>query len=124
MLDHLNVCQGMLQMIEKMKIDEAGIYSLTKFSSKKGVKCVKDSDHRTLIAHLDVNWLPNRSHLKERIEIYNYKDNKSFEQFQLMTSDNEQLESCFDDEKEDLEVSSSKWLKMLKNIIKVSFKKI
>ena len=41
-----------------------------------------------------------------------------------MTTNNDELEQCFNNPNEDLEVSSRKWLKAVNNVIKASFKKV
>ena len=79
-----------------MLIDEAGAFALTKYSSKTGNgSSVKQSGHRTIVAYFDVKW-NNRNNIKQRTEIYNYKDQVSFDQFVLRTHNNKLLETCFD----------------------------
>ena len=46
------------------------------------------------------------------------------EKFVEITENNKDLENCFDENNENLEKSSKRWLKTLKNIIKMSFTKI
>ena len=46
----------------------------------------------------------------ERIEIYNYKNKEDFENFRRLTETNEELNTCFDDTNEDLNVSAERWL--------------
>ena len=60
----------------------------------------------------------------ERIEIYNYKNKEDFDKFQAKTEENEELIHCFDDPNEDIEVSTQRWLKIVKKLIKISFRKI
>ena len=106
-------------------IDEAGKHSLTKYSNKTGTKEKRtESDHRTLILEVDLKWNPKQYDQENRVEIYNYKNNDNFEKFVLLTTENKDLKHCFDDEEEDLEKASKRWLKTVKNIIKTSFDKI
>ena len=85
---------------------------------------MKESDHRTIIATIDTNWMNSKPISKERVEIYNYSDKEDFDSLINMTTNNKQLETIFDNPDDDLEVASKKWLNALKNIIKNSFTKI
>ena len=122
-IDHFIVCKGMFKLVQKMTIDEAGKNSLTKFTNKSGDKTgTKESDHRTIVIELNLDWNPN--YPCDRLELFDYKNSKNFEKFIEITENNKNLENCFDVNNEDLEKSSKRWLKMLKNIIKMSFTKI
>ena len=124
-LDHYIVCEEMFKYIKRMNVDETGIYSLTKYSNTSGTKVsVKESDHRTISLELHQSWKPHQSEKEERIEIYDLNDPESFQNFIRITSDNEQLRSCFNNEDEDIEISSKRWLRILKDIMKSCFKKI
>ena len=61
---------------------------------------------------------------ENRKEILNYNNKEDFETFINLTNDSKQLRTCFDNEKEDLEIASKRWLKFLKLILKASFSKI
>ena len=104
-----------------MIVDEDKIYSLTKFSTKKGVKSCKKSDHNLLILELNLRW--NSSNKAPQVEIYNFKKSEDFKTFQEITEDNTELLECFEDN-DDLNVACSKWLKIFNGIIKKCFKKI
>ena len=65
-----------------------------------------------------------QSNIQPRIEIYNYKNQASFDHFITLTNNNELMEKCFDNPEEDLEATSKIWSKLLKDTIKLSFKKI
>ena len=54
----------------------------------------------------------------------NYKNKEDFELFIDITNDSKELRECFDDENEELEIASKRWLKYLKLILKASFSKI
>ena len=124
-IDHFIVCKNFFELVINMTIDKAGKYSLTKYTNKIGSsKCTKESDHRTLILEIDYGWVSNNNKESERIEIFNYRNNEDFSKFQILTNENEELEHCFDDTNEDLEVSSLRWLKIVKKIIRRSFRKI
>ena len=111
-------------MIKTLLIDEKRIYTLTKYSDKKGNKNVKESDHNVMILDIIANWKTSIEETSDRIEIYNYQNNDDFEMFRNETENNEQLRDCYKDENEDLEIASKRWLSIVnKNIIKC-FKKI
>ena len=56
-------CVGVfLSMITKMTFDKEEKFALTKFSTKKGVKSIKGSDHNLQILELDLKlWSLNKS---------------------------------------------------------------
>ena len=123
-LDHLLVCNEFFKLISKMTIDEGGKYALTKYTHKCGDRtCRKESDHRTIIVEIDVNW-STIDKPKVRLEVFNYKDKESFDMFVKKTTDNKELEKCFDNSDENLEVASKRWFKMLNCVITLSFRKI
>ena len=108
-----------------MTVDEAGQYSLTKYTNKTGgITCAKESDHRTMILEINYRWGSTQENKQERIEIYNYKDSDSFLKFKTISTCNDDLKHCFEDDTENIEDSSRRWLKIVKNLIKSSFKKI
>lgn len=123
-LDHLLVCNEFFKLISKMTIDEGGKYALTKYTHKCGDRtCRKESDHRTIIVEINVNW-STIDKPKVRLEVFNYKDKESFDMFVKKTTDNKELEKCFDNSDENLEVASKRWFKMLNCVITLSFRKI
>ena len=77
-----------------------------------------------MILEFSLNWNSESSLKEERIEIFDYKNVTNFEKFDQLTNNNDDLKHCFHDINEDLEKSSKRWLKILKNIIKVFFTKI
>ena len=124
-LDHFIVCKEMFKHVSKMVIDEEAAYSLTKYTNKKGDKTlVKESDHRTMILELDIHWNTDNVVKEERIEVFNYKNISDFETFKILTENSEELTNCFNDEEEDLEESSKRWLKILNQLIKRAFRKV
>ena len=56
--------------------------------------------------------------------MFNFKNKDNFRKFVKYTSNKKELETCFDNENEDIEYSSKHWMKILKNILHISFKKI
>ena len=87
-----------------------------------GLWILKKSDHNLLYIEQRKSW---KSVFKnKREEIFNFNDQEGFKRFVQETSTNDALKHCFDDESEDVEVSSKRWLKILNNIIKTSFRTI
>ena len=83
---------------------------------------MKNSDHNLIYLEVDKKW--NTFSKKIRLEIFNYNNENGFKQFALETEDNPALRDAFEDENEDLEVSSRRWLKAINLTIRKSFKKI
>ena len=98
-----------------MKVVEARKYDLTKYSTKKGVKSVKLSDHNLLILELGIHW-KSVNLVNNRQEIFKFK-------FEMLTESDEELNNCFDD-CTDLNKATNKWLKRLNFLIQKSFKKM
>ena len=59
-----------------------------------------------------------------RQEILNFRNKDDFEMFFKLTNDSEELKNSFNDENEDIETASKKWLKNFKLILKASFSKL
>ena len=123
-LDYFIVCKRFYSMVKSMVVDEDRAFALTKYSGRTGIKNVKESDHNTLIMELNINWKNVYDEPADRIEIYNFKNKKEFERFEKLSDENTALKSLFNDENEDLEKSSLKWLKAVNQIISSSFSKI
>ena len=117
-IDFFIVCELFFTLITSMLRK----YSLTKFSTKNGEKSIKESDHNLLILKLKVKW-NSSDNVCSRQEIFNFKDEESFRTFEMLTESDDDLKKCFDDCK-DINEASTKWLKILNNLIKKSFKKI
>ena len=125
-IDFFIVCREFLKMIISLKIDEERAYTLTKFSGKTGNKNIKESDHNMLELKINIKWQTTANSEKEgRTEIYNYKNTDDFKKFCEATENNDELKSLFaDDDEEDLNISATKWLTTINQIIKSSFQKI
>ena len=85
-LDFFIVCNRVLPFVKKMVIDEEKKYILTNYKqAKKGGKAV-DSDHFTEYMDIDLNFVSEKP---ERIEIFNFKDEKSQFNFRKSTTETE-----------------------------------
>ena len=114
-LDFFIVCNKILPFIIKMLIDEDRKFSLTNFNGK-----VKDSDHFTLI--LEVN-LSLQRRKKQRMEMFNFKNQECQELFHRNTSNRLELLQCFNNENSVVH-QGDKWFQVLNNIFHESFSKI
>ena len=120
-LDFFIVCKRFLAMITKLVIDEERKFTLTKFSSKRGQKVIKESDHNVMILEMDLRW--SSVDKPQRLEIFNLKSKDDFKEFQKKTEKNDELVRCFENFT-DFNSACNMWLKTFNNIIRKSFKKI
>jgi hypothetical protein len=105
-----------------MIVDQEQKFSLCSYSKRNGTLNIKKSDHNLLYLEIRKSW---KTFIKQpREEIYNFNDNEGFNNFVEKTETSEALRHCFDDEEEDIDVSSKRWLKIINDIIRVSFRKI
>ena len=123
-LDYFLVCRRFYTIVKSMVIDEERKYALTKYSGRTGHKTVKESDHNTLMIEIDINWKTKISEQENRLEIFNFKQVDDFNKFINISNENDVLKSLFNDENEDLEKESQKWLKSVNKMIYASFSKI
>ena len=85
------------------------------------MKNIKKSDHNLLILEINLKWSSLAK--TQRIEIYNYKNEDDFQNFQSNTENNDELLKCFA-QFSDLTSACNKWLRVLNQTIRKSFKKI
>ena len=121
-LDFFIVCKSFFSLIKNMKVDEEKKYALCSFSTRNGETNIKKSDHNLIYLEVDREWKTNVK--KKRIEIYNFNDDEGFKKFYKETEDNLALRNAFENDNEDIETASKKWLKILNSCIYKSFKKI
>ena len=62
--------------------------------------------------------------VETRQEILNYRNKEDFDTFIKLRNKSVELRTCFDNDNEDIETSSKRWLKHLKTILKASFSKL
>ena len=118
-IDYFLVCHDLFNLITKMTIERSHV--MTKFSSTKGVKSNKESDHFPLVLEGNIKWKPHKNKT-ERIEIFDFKDRDGLKTFKEMTSGNS-LKECFESNENFLQ-QADKWFKTLLNCVHRSFKKI
>ena len=114
----------MFKRVQSMKIDEERKHAFTKYSTTRGRKSVKISDHNLLTLEFKAPWNTKSENKNPRIEIFNYSDQESFTNYCEVTEKNEALIECFNDESEDLQTMTTRWMKVFNNILRRSFKKI
>ena len=73
---------------------------------------------------INTSWNTNLNENCERIEIYNFNNKEDFMKFKAATENNDDLLQCFTDSTEDFNTSCDKWMFILNNLIKKSFKRI
>ena len=119
-LDFFIVCNRVLPFVKKMVIDGEKKYILTNYEqAKKGGKAV-DSDHFTEYMDIDINFVSEKP---ERIEIFNFKDEKSQLNFRKSTTETEDFTNCFGDDAPLLS-QIERWRRVLNSHCKKAFKKI
>ena len=85
------VCDRVLPFVKKMVIDESKQYILTNYQQAKCGGKAKDSDHFTEYMDIDLNFVSEKP---ERIEIFNFKDEKSQLNFRKSTTETEDFTNC------------------------------
>ena len=103
-----------------MTIDDKRQYTLSRFYKYKTRTSTVESDHNVLILQLGLKW--NRNIRKERKEIYNVKNISYQKIFNENTSNNRKLIEVL--QNTDIFQAGAKWIKELKHMISISFKKI
>ena len=94
-----------------MKVDEERKYTLAKYSTTKGKKSRKLSDHNTLFLEIDSSWNTQINNKVQRSEVFNFSDQNAFNQYIDKTENNIELIKCFENESDDINYSTKKWLK-------------
>ena len=103
-----------------MVIDDSKSHVLTNYKQvKKSGKAV-DSDHFTQYMDLDLDVMKEKP---QRQEMYDFKDKKSQEKFQIMTSETKEFTECFSGEKPLLK-KIDKWRTILNSHCSKAFNKI
>ena len=73
---------------------------------------------------MNISWDTSYEEKDERTEIFNYRSDEDFETFIMMTTENLELRTCFDNDEEDINVACNRWISILNSLIIKSFKKI
>ena len=121
-IDFFIVCSNFFRLIKRMKVDEEKKYSLCSYSKRNGIVNIKESDHNLIYIEVMKKWKTFVGNKRE--EIFNFNDEEGHVKFVAETNENQALRNCFEDENEDVEISSRRWLKLLNTSIKSCFRKI
>ena len=106
--------------LESALIDSDQLYTLTKFTTTKGVPSIKKSDHYTLAANFSIEWTEKK---QERVEFFKLRDAEGLSKFHKVTSKSQALLQCVQS-KIPLEEACSNWYKEIRKLMFVCFKKI
>ena len=109
-IDFFIVSQDMVPSITDMIIDEARTNVLTKFSTAKGRKSLKESDHNMLICKFDIKL--KKETKSEKREIFNLRNKVNQEKFHDLTDNTRKFTNCFKRDGEDIETQTKKWYKV------------
>ena len=77
-----------------------------------------------MILELNIDWNASNKEANERVEIFNFKKEEDMSKFIKATTENYDLKALFNDENEDMEHSTQKWLKTVNRLIASSFSKV
>ena len=102
-----------------MVVDEEKQFVLTNYNQVKGETIVKDSDHNTLVLHMEITYTTFKP---KRVEVFNFKHNEGQEAFKDVTTNTDKLSRCLIS-REPFSIQTSKWMKSLENFVKQSFPK-
>ena len=106
--------------LESALIDSNQLYTLTKFTTTKGIPSIKKSDHYTLAANFSVKWTEKK---QERVEFFKLRDAVGLSKFHKVTSKCQALIQCVQPNVP-LEEACSNWYKGIRKLLFVCFKKI
>ena len=115
-LDFFVVCEKIRTFLQKMIIDEDKMYPLSRYL-KDGKK---DSDHNTMILHLNITFMEKR---QDKTEMFNFKDAECQKDFYQLTELGRDLVNCFQNEN-NIEKQCNEWFRTLNKRFHQSFKKI
>ena len=120
-IDFVIVSKDIFDNIDSLLIDEERNHTLTRYSKSKKSINIHQSDHNVMITSMNFKW--NKRIVKERVEIFNFKNKDCQLYFKDITSTTNKLSKHFDTLK-DLDTAIDRFLKELNTCIHKSFKKI
>ena len=97
-LDYLITCDILNGFLEKMLIDDAQIFSLTKYASMKGKQKIVKSDHNVMVASFNIQF-QSVNHQKPRRVLFNLKNKECQEIFTEVSENNFKLRKWFKSDK-------------------------
>ena len=119
-LDFFIVCDKVRPFLKKMVIDEARQHVLTNFNPiRAGGKAI-ETDHNTEFLKLNIQYQKKK---QDRVELFNFKNVESQENFLTLTSQTQKISDCFKQEIK-FEEQANKWKKTLDSVCHQAFKKV
>ena len=119
-LDFFIVCDKVRPFLKKMVIDEARQHVLTNFNPiRAGGKAI-ETDHNTEFLRLNIQYQKKK---QDRVELFNFKNVESQENFLTLTSQTQNFSDCFKQEIK-FEEQANKWKKTLDSVCHQAFKKV
>ena len=119
-IDFMIVSHDLVKHLDSSFIDKQQLYSLTKYTTTKGITSIKRSDHFTIVANFCIDWKEEKP---KRKEVFKFRDNVGLQKFQQLTSTSDHLLKCFQSNLT-LHDSCKKWFKEFEKLIHLCFKKI
>jgi hypothetical protein len=119
-LDFFVVCSRVLEYVDRMSIDEDRNYSLVNYNMKKGQVRPTETDHNPMILDLNISF---EKSIKQRVEVYNLKNQECQQIFREITSNSSNLSKCFMDGNS-LSNQVKSWERNFTSAIKESFNRI
>lgn len=119
-IDFIVVSQEIIPFIECTEIDDKRLKALTNFSKQNELVIIKKSDHNVLTASFNI---PVKMRKPMNKEIFSLRNKEQLFQFTDNTDDAKELIECFLSN-DSIKHQGKKWLKLVKNKIHKSFKKI
>ena len=119
-IDFFMVNERMLQYVTKMRVDEEEQYALSNLAQKKKTKKSINSDHRTLILELNIQFTKIKP---DNIEFFNFKSESCQNKFKILSDNETNLVKCLNSELT-LNTKANVWQKTLESVFHKSFTKI
>ena len=121
-LDFIIVSRFLSEKLTSMLVDEKRQFVITKYASGKGIKVISRSDHNPLWAKFRIT-LDISRRKKERVEIFDFKNQDSLASYKALTNNCFELRSCCMSDSPP-EVQYRKFFKTLDNVFHKCFRKI
>ena len=110
-IDFVLTSQDLASFLRKATIDSNQIFALTKYTTTKGNPCVKKSDHFTIIASFELEWVEEKPKRKETFKL---RDEDGLQRFNMITNSSKKLRECFNSNL-GLVGGCTKWYKEINN---------
>ena len=116
-IDVVLFSEDLADLVEEIVIDTERKHSITKLSKTSNV----ESDHKTMITILKLNWNPQI--IPQKISIFNLKNKECLKSFLKNTSNNNNLSKKMDEE-EDLDKATNKLMNKFNKVLHKCFRNI